>query len=178
MRRAGSPYTLPDLAAGHVHAYERTFQVLDYTLDGCAPRWLTMGARLPSPTSVLSCDVAAGSIECVRIQHHRMGLVQCACWSLTRRHALSHAGDGGNIEGLYKQFAATNCSCPQGTSNTVCPCANVPENLSPKCAPLETPLTWLGPSVCLFSCAPDSVDAAPLATVPRSPPRLVCSVRH
>ena len=39
---------LPDLAAGHVHAYERTFQTLDYTLDGCAPRWLTMGAQLPS----------------------------------------------------------------------------------------------------------------------------------
>jgi hypothetical protein len=31
--------------AGHVHSYERIYQVLNYTLDGCAPRWLTMGAR-------------------------------------------------------------------------------------------------------------------------------------
>jgi hypothetical protein len=28
---------------GHVHAYERTYQVLNYQTDGCAPRWLTMG---------------------------------------------------------------------------------------------------------------------------------------
>lgn len=33
-------------------------------------------------------------------------------------------GDGGNLEGLYQQFAAVNCSCPLGSSALVCPCAN------------------------------------------------------
>lgn len=42
-----------------------------------------------------------------------------------------HAGDGGNVEGVYKQFAATNCQCPAGTSTAVCPCKNVTQNLSP-----------------------------------------------
>ena len=29
--------------AGHVHAYERNYQTLNYKLQGCAPRWITMG---------------------------------------------------------------------------------------------------------------------------------------
>jgi hypothetical protein len=30
-----------------VHAYERNYQTLNYTINGCAPRWLTMGDHLP-----------------------------------------------------------------------------------------------------------------------------------
>ena len=44
------------LSAGHVHAYERTFQTVNYTLDGCAPRWLTMGGL---PFLSLACLVTA-----------------------------------------------------------------------------------------------------------------------
>lgn len=29
--------------AGHVHAYERNYQTYNYNLQGCAPRWITMG---------------------------------------------------------------------------------------------------------------------------------------
>ena len=29
--------------AGHVHAYERNYQTYNYAINGCAPRWLTMG---------------------------------------------------------------------------------------------------------------------------------------
>ncbi|BDA42117.1 Purple acid phosphatase 15 [Coccomyxa sp. Obi] len=36
-------YGVDIVVHGHIHAYERTFQVLNYKLDGCAPRWLTMG---------------------------------------------------------------------------------------------------------------------------------------
>ncbi|CAK0783896.1 hypothetical protein CVIRNUC_007096 [Coccomyxa viridis] len=28
---------------GHVHAYERNYQTYNYAINGCAPRWLTMG---------------------------------------------------------------------------------------------------------------------------------------
>ncbi|KAK9902776.1 hypothetical protein WJX75_005806 [Coccomyxa subellipsoidea] len=56
---------------GHVHAYERTFQTLNYVQDGCAPRWLTMG-------------------------------------------------DGGNQEGLYRQFAAAAGTCPSNGSPSAC----------------------------------------------------------
>ncbi|CAL8468194.1 g7733 [Coccomyxa elongata] len=68
-------YGVDIVVHGHIHAYERTFQVLNYQLDGCAPRWLTMG-------------------------------------------------DGGNQEGLYRQWAAeagTNClqagACAAATPN-------------------------------------------------------------
>ena len=30
--------------AGHVHAYERNYQTFNYQQNGCAPRWITMGA--------------------------------------------------------------------------------------------------------------------------------------
>lgn len=36
--------------AGHVHAYERTFQTYNYNQQGCAPRWITMG-RLTCPAA-------------------------------------------------------------------------------------------------------------------------------
>jgi hypothetical protein len=42
------------------------------------------------------------------------------------------AGDGGNIEGVYKQFAGVNCNCPAGTSASICPCANVTINTAPQ----------------------------------------------
>ena len=31
--------------AGHVHAYERNYQTLNYNQQGCAPRWITMGTH-------------------------------------------------------------------------------------------------------------------------------------
>lgn len=31
------------MRAGHVHAYERNYQTYNYNLQGCAPRWVTMG---------------------------------------------------------------------------------------------------------------------------------------
>jgi predicted phosphodiesterase len=70
---------------GHVHAYERAYQTYNYQLDGCAPRWLTMG-------------------------------------------------DGGNQEGLYKQFAATSC--------TNAACANVTANLAPYVCPTFQDGLW------------------------------------
>ena len=57
LRLAGvsGPLTGGTCRAGHVHAYERTFQTVNYTLDGCAPRWLTMGG-LPSPFAPPRCS--------------------------------------------------------------------------------------------------------------------------
>ena len=55
----------------------------------------------------------------------------CTCASRDAPLSVWHAGDGGNVEGVYKTFAATDCTCPLGTSSTVCPCANVTQNLSP-----------------------------------------------
>ena len=51
-------------------------------------------------------------------------------------------GDGGNQEGLYRQFAATNCSCPLGTSFTVCPCQTVtiPSTAPQYCTSLQNGL--------------------------------------
>ena len=36
------------VGAGHVHAYERNYQTYNYQVNGCAPRWLTMGGGPPS----------------------------------------------------------------------------------------------------------------------------------
>lgn len=41
--RAPSQQHTEAAIAGHVHAYERNYQTLNYTVDGCAPRWITMG---------------------------------------------------------------------------------------------------------------------------------------
>ncbi|EIE19892.1 Metallo-dependent phosphatase [Coccomyxa subellipsoidea C-169] len=71
---------------GHIHAYERTFQTLNYVKDGCAPRWLTMG-------------------------------------------------DGGNQEGLYRQFAAQAGTCTNAA------CANVSPSPAPQfCTTLQNGL--------------------------------------
>ena len=32
--------------AGHIHAYERTYQTYNYQADGCAPRFITIGEHL------------------------------------------------------------------------------------------------------------------------------------
>ena len=52
--------------AGHVHAYERNYQTLNYKLQGCAPRWITMGEsaaaclfQVPSCQSPASVYLAA-----------------------------------------------------------------------------------------------------------------------
>ena len=75
-------------AAGHVHAYERTFPVNNYAVDPCGVRYLTVG-------------------------------------------------DGGNIEGLYKTFAAQagTCTCTSvqsSTSANACPCLGVTPSFQPQ----------------------------------------------
>ena len=44
--------------AGHVHAYERNYQTLNYKLQGCAPRWITMGE------SAAACLCHVGPCRC------------------------------------------------------------------------------------------------------------------
>ena len=73
---------------GHVHAYERTFPVNNYTVDPCGMRWITIG-------------------------------------------------DGGNIEGLYKTFAAESGTCTCTASNgdlssNGCPCQGVAPSTQPQ----------------------------------------------
>ena len=46
--------------AGHVHAYERNYQTFNYNLQGCAPRWITMGESAAAQTDV-SASVNAAS---------------------------------------------------------------------------------------------------------------------
>ena len=86
-------------AAGHVHAYERTFPVNNYVVDPCGVRYLTVG-------------------------------------------------DGGNIEGLYKTFAAQagTCTCTSvqsAASANACPCLGVTPSFQPQVRrppkPSETP---------------------------------------
>ena len=53
--------------AGHVHAYERNYQTYNYNLQGCAPRWITMGrlthpaAKVFLPWQICTADVWAPS---------------------------------------------------------------------------------------------------------------------
>ena len=73
---------------------------------------------------------------------------RCSARARAARSSRAHAlplcacpGDGGNIEGLYRQFAGTNCQCPAGTSSNLCPCANVTASAAPQyCTTLQNGL--------------------------------------
>jgi len=98
---------------GHIHAYERTYPVNNYSVDQCGMRWITIG-------------------------------------------------DGGNVEGLYKTYAAQNGTCfctpiNNSTYSNGCPCANVLPSAVPQAR---------GPC-CPAPCAPRM--AAQPAQVPERP---------
>ena len=89
---------LPKLAAGHVHAYERTFQTLNYQVDGCAPRWLTMGASVRPPLAPPACRHAACLLAAglMRLKPAHAPLEQCMHAVLaSTSHERVHHQQGG-----------------------------------------------------------------------------------
>lgn len=49
--------------AGHVHAYERNYQTLNYNMNGCSPRWITMGDSLAGIYETCRCRFGTASSE-------------------------------------------------------------------------------------------------------------------